>query len=100
MRYETAPGHTPILSISWSPWGNFIASSCPRDDSILVWDIPLGVSTRVRRGKAGGVACVAWSPDGHRVFAGGVDSVFHVWGTENWSSERWGNLKGRCKVLL
>lgn len=98
VRYESSPGHTPITSLSWSPWGNFIVSACPRDDSVIIWDVPLGVSTRVRRGKTGGVANVAWSPDGHRVFAGGVAPVFHVWGTENWTSERWRKLKGRCKV--
>lgn len=64
----------------------------------MLWDIPLGVGTTVKRGKTGGVASVSWSPDGHRVFAGGVAPVFHVWGTENWTSERWQNPKGRCKV--
>lgn len=98
VRYESSPGHTPITSLSWSPWGNFIVSSCPRDNNLMLWDIPLGVGTRVTPRKRGGVANVSWSPDGRRVFAGNVTTVFHVWKTEKWRSERWQNFKGRCKV--
>ena len=64
----------------------------------MLWDIPLGVGTRVRRGQRGGVASVAWSANGRRVFAGNVRSVFHVWDTERWTCEQWHNFKGRCKV--
>ena len=98
VRYECSPGHAPITSLSWSPWGNFIVSSSPRDSSLLLWDIPLGVGTCVGRGTGGGVARVAWSPDGRHVFAGKVSAVFQVWETSRWTSEQWGNSKGRCKV--
>ena len=98
MRYESSPSHTPITSLSWSPWGNFVVCSSPRDNSLLLWDIPLGVGTCIRRGSRGGVASVAWSPDGRRVFAGSVSALFHVWETKKWTCERWQNFKGRCKV--
>ena len=64
----------------------------------MLWDIPLGVGTRVHRGKRGGVVSVSWSPDGRRVLACNVAGAFRVWDTERWTCEHWRNFKGTCKV--
>lgn len=66
----------------------------------MLWDIPLGVGTRICRGGRGGVANVEWSPNGRHVFAGNVAPVFHVWDTERWNCEHWRNVNGRCKVIM
>ena len=58
----------------------------------------MGVATRVRRAKGGGLALVSWSPDGQRVFAASVSAVFRVWETQGWTCEKWTHPSGRCKV--
>ena len=98
VRVETSPGHTPITSLSWSPHGNFLVSASPADNSLITWDIPMGVATRVKRAKGGGLNQVLWSPDSQKVFSASVESVFRVWETQNWTCEKWTNFCGRCKV--
>ena len=58
----------------------------------------MGVATRVKRAKGGGLALVSWSPDGQRVFASSVSAVFRVWETQGWTCEKWTHPSGRCKV--
>ena len=58
----------------------------------------MGVATRVKRAKGGGLALVSWSPDGQRVFAASVSAVFRVWETKSWTCEKWTHPSGRCKV--
>ena len=98
VRVETSPQHAPVSSLSWSPQGNFLVSASPSDTSLITWDIPMGVGTRMKRTKGGGLTFVSWSPDGLRVFAASVSSVFRVWETQNWTCEMWTHLSGRCKV--
>ncbi len=98
VRVETSPGHTPISSLSWSPQGNLLVSASPADVSLVAWDVPMGVGTRVTRTKGGGQTLVRWSPDGLRVFAASVSAVFRVWETQSWTCEMWTNLSGRCQV--
>ena len=98
VRVESSPGHTPVTSISWSPHGNFLVSASPADYSLITWDIPMGVATRIRRSGGGGVTMVTWSPDGQRVFAGCASSMFRMWETQKWTCEKWTNTTGRCKV--
>ena len=98
VRIETSPGHTPITSLSWSPHGNFLVSASPADNSLITWDIPMGVATRIKRAKGGGLNQVLWSPDSQKVFAASVESVFRIWETQNWTCEKWTNFCGRCKV--
>lgn len=98
VRIETYPGHAPITSLSWSNHGNYLVSASPANSSLIVWDIPVGVSTRVQRSKGGGLTHVSWSPDGQKVFAASVESVFRVWETQNWTCEKWTNFNGRCKT--
>ncbi len=98
VRIEYCPGHAPISALSWSPYGNFLVSASPLDTNLVVWDVPMGVATKVQRSTGGGVTNVRWSPDGARVFAGCKSSLFRVWETLQWSCEKWTNSNGRCKV--
>ncbi len=98
IRPESSPGHYPVTSLSWSPWGNLLVSACPRNASLVVWDVPMGLATRVQRGRGKGVALVSWSPDGCRVVTGGVSSVIRVWETGLWTNQCWADFDGRCKV--
>lgn len=98
VRIETSPGHTPISTLSWSPRGNFLVSASPADCNLIVWDIPMGVATPVKRWKGGGLTQVSWSPDGQRVVASSISAVFRVWETQTWTCETWTHASGRCKV--
>ena len=60
----------------------------------------MGVATKVRRAKGGGLSHVCWSHDGQRVFAASVGPVFRVWETQNWTCDKWTNFSGRCKVCV
>ena len=98
MRVESSPGHSPVSTISWSPRANFIISGSPADTNLIVWDVPMGLATRVRRTEGGGVNLVVVAPNGGRVFAASVGNVMRVWETETWTCEKWTQSTGRCKV--
>lgn len=95
---ERSPGHVPVSSVSWSPRANYIVSGSAADTNLIVWDVPLGVATRVRRTEGGGVHLVCVAPNGGRVFAASVGNVMRVWETEKWTCEKWTNSAGKCKV--
>ena len=84
-----SPGHVPVTTISWSPQGNYLVSGSAADTSLVVWDIPMGVATRVCRTEGGGVSLVGVSPGGGRVFAASVGGVMRVWETGTWTCEKW-----------
>ena len=99
VRIETSPGHVPVATISWSPCSNYLISGSPADTSLVVWDVPMGVATRVRRREGGGVCLVSVSPGGARVLAASVGGVIRVWETENWTCEKWNGMgTGRCQA--
>ena len=95
---ETAPGHAPVTTLSWSPRANDIISGSIADTNMMVWDVPMGVATRVRRTEGGGVNLVSVAPSGGRVFVASVGNVMRVWETEKWTCEKWTNASGRCQA--
>ena len=95
---ETSPGHIPVSSVSWSPQANYVISGSAADSNLIVWDVPMGVATRVRRTEGGGVNLVCVSPTGRRVFAASVGNVMRVWETAMWTCEKWTNSSGRCQA--
>ena len=100
VRTETVPGHCVITSISWSPHGDLLISASPVDAHLVVWDVMLGVATRISVATGGGLVAVAWSPDGRRVLTTSTMSVFRVWETRNWTCDKWTNASSRCRVRV
>lgn len=98
VRGETLAGHCLLTSISWSPHGDLLVSASPVDSNLVVWDLMLGVSTRIPLATGGGLTAVSWSPDGRRVLAASTSSVFRVWETQNWTCDKWTNASSRCKA--
>ena len=98
VRMETTAGHCLVTSISWSPHGDFLVSASPVDANLIVWDLVLGVSTRIALATGGGLVGVAWSPDGLRVLAASTSSVFRVWETQAWTCDKWTNASSRCQA--
>src|SRR5207237_9482861 len=50
----------PVHSVTWSPDGKMLASGAS-DARVLIWD--LNGTVQARKGQAGAVRSVAWSPD-------------------------------------
>lgn len=86
-----AHGNSAVTCIAWSPDGRHITSGSSGEASLKIWDGKLpGVLMRsVRSGnsQAGGWLCVAYSPDGSKLAAGGTFSgdgaSISIWNTEN-----------------
>ena len=72
-------GHNShIMSLSWSPDGNTIASGGRGDSRIRIWDARSGMPLRVFPAPSGRVDFVAWSPDGTQLLAAGGESGW-IW---------------------
>ena len=100
VRTETVPGHCAVVSLSWSPHGDLLVSASPVDAHLVVWDVMLGVATRIPMATGGGLGAVTWSPDGRRVLAASTSSVFRVWESQSWTCDKWTNSSSRCKASL
>eukprot|EP00731_Ephydatia_muelleri_P007900 Em0004g238a len=98
VRTETVPGHCAVVSLSWSPHGDLLVSASPVDAHLVVWDVMLGVATRIPMATGGGLGAVTWSPDGRRVLAASTSSVFRVWESQSWTCDKWTNSSSRCKA--
>jgi WD40 repeat protein len=72
-------GHNShIMSVSWSPDGNTIASGGRGDSRIRLWDAHSGMPLRVFSAPNGRVDFVAWSADGTQLLAAGGESGW-IW---------------------
>ena len=65
--------------LTFSPDGSMIASSYGRSGEIHVRDSATGKLLRTLRGHKDAATAVAFSPDGKRLAAGGVDSSVIIW---------------------
>ncbi|EDV26253.1 uncharacterized protein TRIADDRAFT_54056 [Trichoplax adhaerens] len=83
--------HSPVVTMAWSPTGNYLASGCPLDNALMIWDVESETCTPLRR--SGGISLLKWSPDGSKLFAASSESIFRVWETRWWSCEKWSRLK-------
>ncbi|XP_074623244.1 aladin-like [Acropora palmata] len=97
VRHLSYPGHSPVVTLSWSPSGQLLVSGSPADSNLLVWDISLESATPLYRA-GGGVTLTTWSPDERNVFAATPSSLFRVWETQSWTCDKWSNLAGACQA--
>lgn len=97
VRHLSYPGHSPVVTLSWSPSGQLLVSGSPADSNLLVWDISLESATPLYRA-GGGVTLTTWSADERNVFAATPSSLFRVWETQSWTCDKWSNLAGACQA--
>ena len=72
-------GHTSkVLSVSFSPDGNTIASGS-WDSTIRLWDVSTGRHLRTLTGHTSYVNSVSFSPDGNTLASGGRDKIIRLW---------------------
>ncbi len=79
-----------ILALAWSPdsrhlafadWEsvNRTADQVTSGVAVQVWDIVAKKQVRSYHGHILGITCIAWSPNGKRIAAGGDDETVQVW---------------------
>jgi serine/threonine protein kinase len=73
----------PVCGVALTGSGKWGASCAlrllPRDMAVQLWDLGTGEERRRLRGPRDSLVCVALTPDGRKVAAGGRDGTLHVW---------------------
>ncbi len=78
-------GHSnSITDLSWSPEGDFIASSS-LDNSVAIWNTQTGRRIKVLNGHESFVKGVAWDPVGKYLATLSDDRSVSIWRTEDWT---------------
>jgi WD40 repeat protein len=83
----TRRGYDNILSISFSPDGNYVLTGS-NDKTARLWDLD-GNSLQVFRGHAASISAVAVSPDGKTILTGSGDLTARLW-----------DLRGKCLQIF
>ena len=83
------PGHEGFVeAVAFNPDGSLLASAgAPRvpayavnpDRTLKIWDLAAGVASTVYSAHHRGGRALAWSPDGSRLFSGGMDGRLKAW---------------------
>ena len=74
-----------VGDLSWSPCGRYLAASCPRQDTVVVWDMAVATPTTLANIVGGPVVLLRWSPCGSFLFAATTSRNVRVWDTTRWS---------------
>ena len=78
-------GHSnSITDLSWSPEGDFIASSS-LDNSVAIWNAQTGRRTKILNGHESFVKGVAWDPVGKYLATLSDDKSVIIWRVEDWT---------------
>lgn len=77
--YRTLKGHEKnVLSLAFSPDGNYLASGS-KDNTIILWDIKTGKKIKVLKDHEDNVNSICFSPDGKNLLSGSDDNSIKVW---------------------
>jgi len=75
-------GHnTPVVSVSFSPDGETLASGS-YDNTIKLWNVESGKEIRTLMGHSNYVYSVSFSPDGETLASGSWDKIIKLWNVE------------------
>ncbi|CAH2011328.1 unnamed protein product [Acanthoscelides obtectus] len=93
--------HKPVISLAWSPRGDKLVTAAACDNTILVWDVELDLTSSLKRSGGSGNILVKWSPTGERLFSCSNTLVFRIWDCRTWDCERWslpsmGRIQSAC----
>jgi WD40 repeat protein len=79
-------GDAGVEQLAVAPGAKWAASCSvwltPEEMGVQIWDIATGTERRRLKGPTDNVLCVAISPDGKRLAAGGVDGTVWVWSVD------------------
>lgn len=75
VRAELAPAGS--YGAAWSPDGQQLATLL--DEEIGLWDVDASIERHTLIDRGNWPRCVAWSPDGRRLAAGGTDATVRIW---------------------
>ncbi|HVO31731.1 MAG TPA: serine/threonine-protein kinase, partial [bacterium] len=75
-------GHRhPVTALAVAAGGNVLLSAS-HDETIRVWNVAEGKTTRVLRGHRGKIECLAATSDGSRAVSGARDRTLKLWNVE------------------
>eukprot|EP00943_MAST-04B_sp_MAST-4B-sp1_P008946 g8946.t1 len=97
MRLYATARHHDIISISWCPRGDFIASSSPSSSDVMIWNVDSGLGTPLACAYGHGVNVVRWSYNSYYLFAGAFTNKIFIWETRSWRCESWALTNGMCQ---
>ena len=83
--------HGQVRSMSWSPCGRLLVVSINKASApLLLWDVSLGVNSRLSPGLNKGVShFLKWSPCGDYLLTATESGSFFIWETHNWRFMHW-----------
>ena len=71
-----------VLSVAFSPVDNTLLASGSSDGTVKLWDVVTQTDVATFEGHVGGVASVAFSPNGMLLAAGAADDTVKLWDVE------------------
>lgn len=74
--------------MEWNGNGSLLVSVSVNDPNAIVWEVDSKRSVPLKRI---GMPCalVQWSPNNQQLFTSTIGSVFRVWNSDKWTTERW-----------
>uniref|UniRef100_A0A0A9WTJ4 Aladin n=3 Tax=Lygus hesperus TaxID=30085 RepID=A0A0A9WTJ4_LYGHE len=76
-----------VTSISWSPDGNYLATSNGYSNCVTIWSPD--EMRRVGLKNIGGISQVSWSPDLTKIMVCSGSDIMRIWKTTDWTAEPW-----------